>query len=329
MPQDHFVAQTYLKAFADPATVKDPEKGGQIHAYNKAQDGKHFFPFAGSICKTLDWDQNPMLSPPDALGQWLRIYEPHWAGAVARLATTHHLSTADKFVISGYWAHLSTCTPTWQRVATSLQQDDIENVRLPKFIDYALAHPEEFPQVEEYIKMIKDGSVRIEVDKNYPKAIVTKQLLPHLWGMFHREWSVIYNNTDELFITSDNPSCFDYDVYGSDLHPARYLPLTPRLALWASMGTTNIPKKIDPNAPPQNKSVAHEANEKFVKGMNVLIIKSAERIVLAAQDKSFIGPCVKKYKDWQVARVANIRIPADDGYYEVVQTRPLSRTPSK
>src|SRR5216683_999014 len=79
MPQDHFVAQTYLKAFADPATVKDPEKGGQIHAYNKAQDGKHFFPFAGSICKTLDWDQNPMLSPPDALGQWLKIYEPDWA----------------------------------------------------------------------------------------------------------------------------------------------------------------------------------------------------------------------------------------------------------
>jgi uncharacterized protein DUF4238 len=269
-----------------------------------------------------------MLSPPDTLGQWLKIYEPHWAGAVARLATTHHLSPADKFIIAGYWAHLSTCTPTWQRVATSLQQEDIDKVQLDKFIGYATAHPEEFPQAEKYIPLIRDGSLRVEVDQNYPKAIVTKQLLPHLWCMFHQEWNVINNETDELFITSDNPSCFDH-VYGSELHPARYLPLTPRLALWANIETTNIPKKIDPNTPPQKKSLGREATEKFVKDMNILIIKSAERIVLAAADKSFISPCVIKYKNWQVSRATTIRIPADDGYYEVVQTRPLPQNQSK
>jgi hypothetical protein len=58
MPQDHFVAQTYLNAFADPATIKDPEKGGLLHAYDKAGDGRHFCPSAVSICKTLDWDRN-------------------------------------------------------------------------------------------------------------------------------------------------------------------------------------------------------------------------------------------------------------------------------
>jgi hypothetical protein len=143
MPQDHYVAQTYLKAFADPTTVKDPKKGGQIHAYRKSDRG-YFFPFASAICKTLDWDTTEKyLSPPDALGQWLKIYEPHWAAAVDRLSTNHHLSSVDKFLIAGYWAYLSTCTPTWQRVAKGIQQTELEETHLEKFIEYALAHPEQ------------------------------------------------------------------------------------------------------------------------------------------------------------------------------------------
>jgi hypothetical protein len=86
MPQDHYVAQTYLRAFADPETP------GRIHAYRKSDAG-YFSPSSTAVCKSLNWDLNSKyLSPQDALGRWLKIFEPHWAGAVTRLLETHNLS---------------------------------------------------------------------------------------------------------------------------------------------------------------------------------------------------------------------------------------------
>jgi hypothetical protein len=337
MAQDHYVAETYLKAFADPTTIKDPKKGiyirlcklvykspkkgGQIHAYRKS-DGKSFFPFAGSICKTLDWDQTPKyLSPPDALGQWLKIYEPHWASAVGRLSTTSHLSPSDIFLIAGYWAYLSTCTPTWQRVTAAIQQADLEGDYLDRSIAHVTAHPEQYPKAERYLPLVKEGKLKVTIDKNYPKAIVITQLLQHQWCLYHQEWNVIYNNVGAPFITNDNPSCFDYK-YGSAMHPARYFPLTPKLALWANVDLSGIPDmKRKPDIEPIRKSVGKTATAKFVKDMNVLIVQSAENVVLSPTKEAYIEVCVRKYRNWCVARAETIRIPDLDGYYEVIQTR--------
>jgi hypothetical protein len=261
-----------------------------------------------------------MLSPTDALGQWLKLYEPHWAAAIERLEAKHELSPSDKFIIAGYWAHLSTCTPTWQRVSAKIQQEEIDEVHLQKFVEYVATRPGDFPNAEKYLPLVKAGRLRPTIDPNYPKAVATKQLLEHLWVLYHQEWNVVYNNTEELFLTSDNPSIFDHE-YGTELHPARYLPITPRLALWTNIDTTGIPKTVDPNVPPQRKSIGREATLKYVKDMNVLTIKSAERFVLAAADKAYIPVCVRKYKHWRVSREVVRRIPAGDGHYEVLQTR--------
>jgi len=313
MPQDHYVAQTYLRAFADP------KNADRIHAYRKSDSG-HFSPSPAAVCKTMDWDQNPKyLSPPDALGRWLKIFEPHWAAAVTRLSETHHLSPSDKYVIAGYWAYLSTCTPTWQRVATGIQQSELDDTYLDRFIEYAQAHPDEYPEAAAYISLVKDGSLRAEIDKHYPKVVVTTQLLEHQWCLYHQEWNIVWNNTDELFLTSDNPSCFDYE-YGSPMRPARYLPLAPRLALWTNVVFDNLPK-MAPGTPPVKTSLRCEATTKFVRDMNRLVIQSAENIVLASEPKPYIPVCVGKYKDWRVRTTEVMRIPAADGHYEVTQTR--------
>ena len=154
MPQDHYVAQTYLRAFTDPQSTD------RVHAYRKSDSG-YFSPSPAAVCKTLNWDQTTkFLSPPDALGQWLKKFEPHWAEAVARLSDTHHLSFADKYVIAGYWAYLSTCTPAWQRVATGVQQTELNKALLERFIDYAQAHPEEYPGAAGYILRWSPSSVQ-------------------------------------------------------------------------------------------------------------------------------------------------------------------------
>ena len=53
-----------------------------------------------------------------------KIFEPDWASVVAKLAASHDLPPDDKYAIAGYWAHLSTCTPAWRRIAADLQQRD-------------------------------------------------------------------------------------------------------------------------------------------------------------------------------------------------------------
>jgi hypothetical protein len=324
MAQDHFVAQTYLRAFVDPETMDGSGKGGKIHAYSK-KDLKYFTPAPAAVCKTVDWDRNPKyLSVPDALGQWLDIFEPHWASAVERLADHHHLSQTDKFLLAGYWAYLSTCTPTWQRVATGLQQSDLEERYIHRFIEHAKAHPAEYPQAQTYMPLINDGSLKVAVDKNYPKAVLTMQLRGHQWFLYHQEWKVIWNDTGEPFLTSDNPSCFDY---GTALHAARYLPLTPRLALWTSGDLANVPDMV-PDLAPVRQSTGCRASAKFVREMNILMIKSAEMLVLSSVHKAFIATCVEKYRTWWVCRDVASKIAARDGYYEVVQTRALPRKPA-
>jgi hypothetical protein len=110
------------------------------------------------------------------------------------------------------------------------------------------------------------------------------------------------------------------------MHPARYLPLTPRLALWANIDTSNIPPTTDPTMPPARKSAGRKATTKFVRDMNILVIKSAENLVISSVPKAYIPASVEKYRDWWVCKSDTIKIPDVDGYYEVVQTRALPKS---
>ena len=75
-------------------------------------------------------------------------------------------------------------------------------------------------------------------------------------------------------MTSDNPSCFDYE-YGDQMRPTRYLPLMPRLALRALAEPGSLPKMrrdIPPaDVPPAKASTGRQATAKFVRDMNRLV----------------------------------------------------------
>jgi hypothetical protein len=102
MANDHYVAQTYLKHFAD--------ERGLLHAYRKS-DGKYFPTRPVDICHEPDGDIIPdFLSDPAYLGAFRGAFEPMWNHVVAALKS--HACTKDvKFHIAGYWANLLVCTP--------------------------------------------------------------------------------------------------------------------------------------------------------------------------------------------------------------------------
>ena len=120
MSNDHFVAQTYLRHFGDPS------RGHIMHAYRKSK-GDEFPCHPKDVCHEWDGDTNPLLSSPQFLGVYRKLFEPKWRLSVATLLE-NVLSAEDKFAISGYFANLLVCTPTWIRVGRGLYD------KLPWFI---------------------------------------------------------------------------------------------------------------------------------------------------------------------------------------------------
>jgi len=168
-PQDHFVAETYLRAFLDP------NRPTVLNAYAKADDARHFTPTPDAICKRLNWDETPrFLSPPSTLGDWLKMYEPHWAGAVERLGKDHQLSSIDKLLLAGYWAYLSICNPAWQRAAVATQQQRLEDFYLQRFVAHVLANPTDFPSAADYLPKLQAGILK--PDDGYYEVVQSRAL---------------------------------------------------------------------------------------------------------------------------------------------------------
>ncbi len=130
----------------------------------------------------------------------------------------------------------------------------------------------------------------------------------------------MYNDTPELFITSDNPSCFDY-IYGSALCAARFLPVTPRQAFWTNLQAPNIPKLhvAHGNMHPAGRT----ATPRFVRDLNILVVQSAENLMLSSVRKAYIPICVQKNRSWLVCSTGtNIKLPAEEDHHcTLTQTR--------
>ena len=80
MPNDHFVARTYLKLWCDR------DKGEPIQAYWKPS-GATFPCWPEAVCAEADGDLNPTyFKDPAVLGQFRSIFEPRWDAALEAIA---------------------------------------------------------------------------------------------------------------------------------------------------------------------------------------------------------------------------------------------------
>src|SRR3981189_1254075 len=114
MAKDHFVAQTYLKHWCYRQTNK-------LRGYKKAVD-ENFPCSPNDVCHEWNWHINPLFKDnPALLADFRRIFEPQWNPTIGTVRTGR-LSSEDKFVLAGYWALLTTCTPTWHAHAVEVYE---------------------------------------------------------------------------------------------------------------------------------------------------------------------------------------------------------------
>ena len=282
MPNDHFVARTYLKRWCDR------DKGEPIQAYRKP-GGATFSCWPESVCAETGGDLNPKyFKDPAVLGQFRAIFEPRWDCALEAIEK-RTLTFDDKYVIAGYWANLLTATPAWRKIGQQLYEKEVQSI-LP-IIEKQLPRPD----------TLRGVKLTVEVDEDYIKAVVTKNLLAGALSLYHQAWTILTNDTADEFLTSDNPSAvFPPLAPGGPV--ARILPLSPRLCISTIMERSPAYRKdltaADFKTPPKAWITYKRVEPDGVTLANRLTVVNAERFVFSRVASSCVAALVKKYGDY-------------------------------
>jgi hypothetical protein len=164
-----------------------------MRAYRKS-DLKSFPCWPADVCAEIGGDLNPdHLRDPALLGQFRSIFEPRWNEAIDAIQS-HKMTTEHKFIVAGYWANLAGANPAMRDIGMELYEKEIQSV-LP-LIAKGHAPPEK----------LKDVRIDVKVDPKRVKALATVKLLVDAWQLCNQPWTILKNETEDEFITGDNPS---------------------------------------------------------------------------------------------------------------------------
>jgi hypothetical protein len=253
---------------------------------------------------------------PAILGQLRTIFEKDWNKAIEQL--TKKLLTRDaKFALAGYWAHLITCTPQWRATGVQMLEEQIKQLMHFVVKRKLRGTPSDASLIS---ALLDDGKVKPVADPDFIKAMVTKQLLHIAWILYNQNWTVLENETDVPFVTSDNPcSIFPDAPLGQPT--TRLLPVTPRLALLATLDERNLPaKEIDLKLPPKGSVSGKAITKANVKSLNRITVMNAEQLVFSGEKDGEIASLVAKYKDYKVGvRHFHIPIKGEESYYQGIE----------
>jgi Protein of unknown function (DUF4238) len=282
MARDHFVAQTYLKHWTNP-------RSGMLRGYGK-QSGKEFPCAPKDVCHAWDWDVNPYFKGnPRLLGEYRRIFEPQWNPTIAAVRCGQ-ISAEDKFVLAGYWALLTTCTPTWHAHAVKVAEH-----QLADFIPLLARHvAKEKPEYGDFIEeALAEGRIVPNPDGQHIKGMLTQQLTRTTLLFYQLDWTIIRikNGTEAVFITSDNPSSvLPRRPFANSLR--RFLPLAPDLALLAVIDPTMKRSIALPDLEETPPGALRHARitRKQVARLNRVTVMNADELVFRVPDRGSGNP---------------------------------------
>jgi len=301
MAKDHYVAQTYLRAFGQA------DNPGLVNVVRKSNLNRQNAIPVKSICYGVDWSTTEYIPDnPRAVEDYLKLFEPKWAECIKSIQEDTYTATT-KYLMAGYLAYLRACTPTAVRLGSEglshIMQDLYKRIEEEEF-----SKPDtKYHEVIETIR--KNGGTKILIKKGYPKAMGIQSLIVCQNILATSPWIVFKNETPTEFITSDNPVCLQY------WNPNRcdfYCPLTPRLAI--------VIHPIRDTEPRENDSIGSLKPE-GVAMLNLLMVQSAEdKVIFNKYDG--IEELIREYQDWRV-ELKKIKIPVGKGHLFIHQQKPF------
>ena len=270
MAYDHFIAQTYLKHFLNGTE--------QLRVYRKSgRPNRGYWP--QSICGEIDGDLvSDFLGNPKAIGDFRKLFEPHWNAALGALEA-RNMSAAVKFVVARFMSNLLGATPTATRLTLeSYRHHLIETTRAYQVLGARRGKGD--PKIAQALALVDEGKLAVEVEPDWARAKNANHLMSFAWRLYNSDWTVIANDTPVEFITSDNPFVFEDPgpFRGGQSMLPRYLPLSPRLCLYVVMEPHTDFGEPDFTKPPQGR--VQFATTDRVRGVNFI----NERVIECAEE---------------------------------------------
>jgi len=303
MPQDHYVARTFLKHFANAK--------GLLQAYRKS-DGKSFPCRTADICREANGDTIPdFLSDPAYLGAFRSAFEPMWNEAVTAVES-RAMGAEVKFHIAGYWANLLVCTPTWRRVGMQVSNQSMQQtVAAHAVLSARMGKPDQ--RLEDAIRAVEEGDVALETEANWVRAHAAKSVMRYAWCLYNAEWNIVENDTEQGFITSDNPAGFidPGDRWSSGGPFLRFLSVTPHRSIVCDMTTVSAAiRDAEPDftTAPEGRVKGGGVDRELVDIINASTAMCAEDLVLCGEPSDYVRDLVAKYADQRVV-AESIKIP--------------------
>lgn len=305
MPRDHYVAQTYLRHFANDT--------GMLHVYRKA-DARYRTRSPKSVCHEWDGDLIPdFLKNEKMLGDYRAIFEPRWNDAITDL-NNGICDAAVKAVISGYWANLMVCTPAWTRVGIKmLDFAAMHRLRAEDILRTEAGKPD--PKIKQMLAALESGRYRIATEPNAVRAMAARKLIEFAWALYNADWKVIRNDTGTGFLTSDSPVAFHDSGPWRGGQPGlpRYLPLSPRLGLCGDMGRTAPRDEPEFTRPPRGTVQWGSVPLQGVERVNRAVAECAEEIVISSSQSDAVQTLVTMCARYRVD-MEFIEIRQPDGF---------------
>jgi hypothetical protein len=302
--KDHYIAQTYLKRFANTEGCLYPYRKRQKKIVGKAKLPK-------SICYEVDGDENPYFQNPRIIDEYLPHFENYWYDKINELEIGP-IDLHTKYIISGYIAFLRTCTPTAKRLGqnalSTFLQPLVDSVAQKTLDDsYNKLKPKTIKLLQ---KTIRCSEIIADVDRQFAHAKGIQAINTTLHTYYYSTWITLINDGDQEFITSDNPVIIAEE---SPTDPVFFVPVKPRLGLLiipkirADRLSKEFCKKYDNDKLDERAIV--KPNK--VKTLNKLMVQSAESTVLYHSEADWLGNLVAKYSKWCVEIVKSEMLVED------------------
>jgi hypothetical protein len=291
MANDHYVAQTYLRWFGDP------DNNGRLRGYQKSKL-RDFPCYPKDVCSEWDGDLNAefLAARPELRGDFRRLCEPRWNGAVERLHKAR-LDGDDRYVMSAMAATLMGCTPSGRRTHVAMADALLKNFAIAAHDLEVKAGAE--PSLEaDAVEALRSGEITVHAEPKYTEAQATTMLPRLAQVIFEQPWLVIYNGSSAPFITSDNPFAPLCPNHKGGM--TRFLPITPQLCLEIPFVREPAPPDTDlRDLKPGSVSFA-EITASDARDINRLIVQCAEDLVFSPTESEGLRRLVAKYAKWGI-----------------------------
>lgn len=302
MSLDHFVSQVYLKNFYSP------KLDSLMYAIRKS-DLKLFTPNARSVCRIEEGNTNAYLREDRIVEKFLKRIEPRYNSALKRLATDK-VDPECIFVIAGFVAYVSTCSPATMRILSGSLKSVVEDVSTILDSKGSLPLPPQELGGKSLTELLKNGTVRISINPKYPQAIGITSILLLTASYGNSDWDILINPfEDSSFFTSDFPIAIERGSNPDILN--RIVPLAPCLAI-----------RIRPNLSYDRKhadfSFAHfrrtirKLSRSEVMNINRLIVRCAETTIFFRDNYEWVSNFIKKNSGFRIESKSQ-RIPYKKG----------------